>query len=91
MNVRVELAAQARDAAGVGRTTVALGTDRTVRALLGALAAAHGELRPLLLRGDGTPHPSVLVLVGDEQVPVNDPRELRDGDAVVVMTPVAGG
>jgi len=92
MNVRVTLAAQARDAAGRDAAVVALGSERTVRALLGALAAAHGEgLRRLLMRADGTPHPSVLVVVGDEQVPVDDPRELREGDPVTVMTPIAGG
>ncbi|HYE98214.1 MAG TPA: MoaD/ThiS family protein [Planctomycetota bacterium] len=92
MNVRVVLTAQAREAAGCGETTVALGTDRTVRGLLGALADAHGgRLRSLLLKADGRPHPSVLVVVGDEHVPVDDPRALRDGDAVTVMTPIAGG
>lgn len=92
MNVRVRLAAQAREAAGREETSVALGPDRTVRGLLAALAAAHGDpLRTMLLRTDGTPHPSVLVVLGDEQVPVDDPRELREGDAVTVMTPIAGG
>lgn len=91
MNVRVRLTAQARDAAGCDETPVALGSDRSVRALLGALAAACEPLRPLLLKADGAPHPSVLVVVGDEQVPVDDPRELREGDAVTVMTPIAGG
>lgn len=91
MNVRVTLTAQARDAAGRGETAVALGSDRTVKGLLAALAEAHGPLRGFLLRADGTPHRSVLVVVGDEQVPVDDPRELKDGDAVTVMTPIAGG
>ena len=91
MNVRVRLTAQARDAAGREETTVALGSDRTVRGLLSALAASCGPLRPLLLKADGAPHPSVLVVVGDEQVPVGDPRELREADAVTVMTPIAGG
>lgn len=91
MRVRVTLAAQARDAAGTGELSVALGADRSVRGLLGALAASCAPLRPFLLKGDGAPHPAVLVVVGDEQVPVDDPRELRDGEAVTVMTPIAGG
>ena len=69
------------------------------RAALGrALGGGRGDddgavlaLRPLLLRADGSPRPSLLVVVGDEQVRVDDPRPLKAGDVVTVMTPIAGG
>lgn len=88
MSVTVKYAGQARDAAGTPSETAAAST---VAGLLRELAERREALRPLLLRPDGTPRPSLLVVVGDEQVRVDDPRPLRDGDVVTVMTPIAGG
>lgn len=92
MKLTVRFAAQAREAAGAAQVTVDLDGAATVRDLVLALAARHGEpLRKLLLKAEGTPHPSLLVFVGDEQVRVDDPRALRAGDTVCVMTPISGG
>lgn len=88
MSVTVTYAGQARDAAGTASELAAAGD---VASLLRDAAARHPALRPLLLRPDGSPHPSLLVVVGDEQVRIDDPRPLRDGDVVTVMTPIAGG
>ncbi|HEX7901286.1 MAG TPA: MoaD/ThiS family protein [Planctomycetota bacterium] len=88
MSVTVMYAGQARDAAGTASETAA---STSVAALLRELAGRRASLKPFLLRADGTPHPSLLVVVGDEQVRVDDPRPLRDGDVVTVMTPIAGG
>jgi molybdopterin converting factor small subunit len=88
MSVTVKFSGQARDAAGVASlTSVAARVDE----LLKDLAKRNDALRPLLLRADGTPLASLLVVVGDEQVRVDDPRPLRAGDVVTVMTPIAGG
>ena len=92
MRVTVRYAAQAREAAGRAEETFELDGARTVRDLLVQVARAHdGALRGFLLRGDGAPHPSVLVVVGDEQVRVDDPRSLKDGDVVALWTPISGG
>lgn len=88
MSVTVKFSGQARDVAGVpSLTSVAARVDE----LLKELARANDALRPLLLRADGTPLASLLVVVGDEQVRVDDPRPLRAGDVVTIMTPIAGG
>ncbi len=92
MRVTVRYAAQAREAAGTADETVELDGERTVRDLLVFVARAHGSpLRGFLLRDDGAPHPSVLVVVGDEQVRVDDPRPLVDGTVVSLWTPISGG
>jgi molybdopterin converting factor small subunit len=88
MSVTVKFSGQAREAAGVPALTAAAAC---VAELLKELAGRNEALRPLLLRADGTPSPSLLVVVGDEQVRVDDPRPLRAGDVVTVMTPIAGG
>jgi len=91
MNVTVRYSAQAQAAAGVAAETVALDGARTVADLVKRLAAQHGEpLRNLLLRPDGSPT-AILVVVGDEQVRFDDPRPLRDGDVVSLLTPISGG
>ena len=71
MSVTVTFAGQARDAAGAPRAT---SSAKDVASLIRDLAARHAALRPLLLRADGSPHPSLLVVLGDEQVRVDDPR-----------------
>lgn len=88
MSVTVKFAGQARDVAGEALVTIAAAR---VSELLKELATRNDALRPLLLRADGTPLASLLVVVGDQQVRVDDPRPLRAGDVVTVMTPIAGG
>ena len=88
MSVTVRFCGQAREAAGEAPLT---SVATRVAELLKELAAKNDALRPLLLRADGSPSPSLLVVVGDEQVRVDDPRPLKAGDVVTVMTPIAGG
>jgi molybdopterin converting factor small subunit len=86
--VTVTYAGQAREAAGTASET---SSAADVAALVRDVAARHPALKALLLRADGSPHPSLLIVVDDEQVRVDDPRPLRDGQAVTVMTPISGG
>ena len=92
MNVTVKFVAQARAAAGVSSESVDVPEAATPGSLLKQLAERHGDsMRGLLLDGDGNPHRSVLLAVGDEQVRVDDPRELKAGDVISIMTPISGG
>jgi molybdopterin converting factor small subunit len=88
MSVTVRYAGQAREAAGTASETAAA---TSIAALLQEVAGRRDALRALLLRADGSPRPSLLIVVGDEQVRVDDPRVLREEDVVTVMTPIAGG
>ena len=66
--------------------------DASVLDLLRRVAKTHGErLSGLVLDAAGELRPSVLVFVGDEQFDLDEPRPLRDGDTVTVMSPLAGG
>jgi molybdopterin converting factor small subunit len=90
MKLTVRYGAQAREAAGREGEVVDLPGPATVACLLTHLAERHGDrLRALLLRPDGTLHPSVLVAVGDEQARPGD--ALSDGQTVWVSTPISGG
>ena len=92
MNVTVKYMAQARAAAGTSSETVALPDGATAATLFRQLAEKHGEaLKALLLDGEGNPHPSILFVVGDEQVRLDDPRMLKADDVVSILTPISGG
>jgi molybdopterin converting factor small subunit len=92
MKVTVRYSAQAREASGRASETVDLEEPHTVRDLIVRLARQHGSaFRRIALGADGTPHPSLLVAVGDEQVRPNDLRVLRAGDVVFILTPIGGG
>ena len=92
MNIVLAYHAQIRQAAGVEteRLEVPAGTD-----LHGALRAAadlHGEaFRGLVLSGDLTIRPGIIVLVNSAPVPRGARRELSDGDEIRLFSPVAGG
>ncbi|MFN3483902.1 MAG: MoaD/ThiS family protein [Planctomycetota bacterium] len=90
MRLTVRYGAQAREAAGREEEVVDLPAPATVGGLLARLAERHGDpLRGLLLRPDGTPHPSVLVVRGDEQARPED--FLSEGQTVWILTPISGG
>jgi molybdopterin converting factor small subunit len=92
MQITIEYAAQAKQAAGTGRECLDLAPPLCVRDLLPQLARRHGEaLARLLLTADGAPQPALLVFVGDEQVAPDAPRALRPGDVLTILPPIAGG
>ena len=92
MKVTVEYMAQMKSAAGVGSETVEVGPACTAHDLLTRLAERHGaRFRDLLLDTAGTPHPSILVFVNDEQVRDGQAASLEEGAVVTLLSPMAGG
>jgi MoaD family protein len=90
--VRVRYCAQARTAAGVEEEDVALENACALADLLVKVAKAHGEtLSRVLLGGNDRPHPSLLLFVDGEQVSVNAPQALKDGDIIDIVPPMSGG
>ena len=90
MQVTVHYFAQLRRAAGCTVERVDVEPGSTIAALFARLGTLHGEsVRALLLGSDGTPHPSLLVFVGEQPAELSQP--LRDGDEVTILTPMAGG
>ena len=91
MRITVRYSAQARQI--VGRDSEPMEFDRpaTVRDLLSHLAERHTALRGLLVTAQGEPQAALLVFIGDEQVEPGFTRALREGDAVSILSPIAGG
>ncbi len=92
MKIQVEYVAQFKDAAGLASEPVALPDGAGLLDLLRTVAGMHPErLAGLLLDEAGTPRPSALVFVGDEQAEWDEAPPLRDGVTVTLMAPLAGG
>ena len=92
MRVTVRYLAQAKQAAGAASEQVELPAGCLLRELICRLAERHGEpLRQILLAAAGSPHPAVLLFVGDEQAEPGGRVTLAEGDVVTVLSPMAGG
>lgn len=92
MNIAVTYRAQLRHAAGVPAEKIELDGPCSLRAFVAILAERHGPLlQALLLDASGSPQPTILIFVGDQQVGPGQHVELRDGDAVTMLAPMAGG
>jgi molybdopterin converting factor small subunit len=84
--------AQVKQAAGRAIEEIELEHPCTVWELIARLARRDGgPLRRLLLDGQGSVQPALLVFVGDEQVSAGQAAVLRDGDVLTVLSPMAGG
>lgn len=92
MRVTVEYRAKARKAAGIASETVELAEPCSIQELLVRLAHQHGEpMRQLVLGSDGTPHPAILLFLGDQQVRPDSRQPVEDGDVLVMLPPVTRG
>ncbi len=90
MKIAVRYMAQLRQAAGVAAEEIELDSPASLADLVRLLVQRHADLGRLLLTGGGAPQPTLLVFVGDEQADVGR-STLADGDAVTLLSPIAGG
>lgn len=92
MKITVEYGAQARAAAGAASECVEVPPGCDLRGLARQLAERHGPaFRDLLLDQAGQPRPSNLAVLGEEMVRWDEPRPLRDGEVVTILSPISGG
>jgi len=92
MLIKVEYGAQARAAAGTASESLEVEPGCDLPALARQLAERHGQsLRGLLLDHEGRPRPSNIAVVGEAMVRWDEPRPLRDGEVVTILSPISGG
>jgi len=91
VQVTVRFMAQLKRAAGKASETLTLAHGYTLRDLVLRLARDNVSLAGFLLDPAGTPQPSLLLFVGDEQVRSDSARPIQEGDVVTLLTPMAGG
>jgi molybdopterin converting factor small subunit len=93
MRIRVQFTAQLRTAVGRTADEVELPDGSSLAVLVRHLAENLEGAGPHLVSADGQIHRSLLVVVNDSAVTVRDAAAaaLRDGDAVTLLPPIAGG
>ena len=92
MDVIIEYSGQLRQALGLASERVTLGAGRSLQELVRELAARHGpNFHPFVLDAEGGWRTALLLAVNDVQVRWDTPHELRDGDTVRLVAPIAGG
>jgi molybdopterin converting factor small subunit len=91
MKIKVAYSGLARAAAGRGAEEFELPPAADLRTLLAEVARRHGlAIQPLLENGP-TGAPPILAFVGEQQVDWHSPAPLKDGDEVMLLSPIAGG
>jgi molybdopterin converting factor small subunit len=93
VKLRVSYSGQARAAANCGSEQFELPASATLHDLLPAIASRHGEpMKALLEINPARGGPVVLVFLGEEQVRWDaPPPPLKDGDEVMLLSPISGG
>ena len=92
MKVTVSFFGQIKAAVGMPECDVELAAETHVRPLIRQIAADSGEAAcRILLDGEGSPQPSLLVILNDTQLLPGEDAALQDGDRVTLMPPISGG
>lgn len=92
MQITAEYTAQMKRAAGVSSETLDVSEGMTLAEFIINLADGRDEsLGRHLLGSDGQPQPTVLAFRRDEQIRLDDPEPLRDGDVITFLAPISGG
>lgn len=92
MTIQVEYHAQIRQITGKSSEELQLPVNATVQQAIRALWQQYGEgLRAFLSTADGELRPSIVVILGEKQIRWSDPTPLRDGDSLLLLSPIAGG
>ena len=92
MTVHLEYHAQIRSFIGKSADTLVLAADTTVQQAIHALLQKYGEdVRGFLTTPEGELRPSILLFLGDRQVRWSVPTPLKDGDQLLLLSPIAGG
>jgi molybdopterin converting factor small subunit len=92
MHVAVRYLAQLKQASGRPGEQLEVPSPCSIDELFSQLAQRRGPaLRDLLLDAAGRRQPTILVFLGDRQVAPEESAQLREGDVVTLLSPMAGG
>ena len=92
MNIKLRFTAQIKDAAGLGSDRITLNENEKLQSLLRRLGERYGEkFRKILYDDKGRYHSSNLIVVNEEQIEYYENVSLKDGDELILLSPVSGG
>ena len=92
MIIYLHYTAQLAMEAGCSAEKLELCDDATVEQVVKDRANKHGgKFAEIVLSPDGDPVPTIMYVVNGEQVDRGTPHILKDGDELMLMSPIAGG
>lgn len=92
MKVVVRYLAQIKQAAGRAEDVLNLAGPRSPAEVIAQIARQNQDtLRSLLLNASGDVQATLLLFVNDQQVDPLQPADLREGDILTILAPMAGG
>ncbi|MFT5123545.1 MAG: MoaD family protein [Kiritimatiellia bacterium] len=92
MKITLRYTAQLAMEAGGPTESIEIDEGTTIDAVIQLLASTHGgRFSELLLNDQGDPHPTIMRIVNGEQIDRAQPPKLREGDELMLMSPIAGG
>ena len=92
MKITINYLAQLKQAAGIETESIILDNSCGVRDLIAKLAEKHGEpLRSFLIDSERNLNNSIMLIVDDTQIHLEEPVQLKEGSTVSFLSPLAGG
>jgi len=92
MKVKVKYTAQLKKAVGQGEEQVEVDKKSQVKDLLNLLFYQRKEaFENMVFSSDGTFLDAVLLILNGQQIAYESSEILKDGDEVLIMSPIAGG
>jgi molybdopterin converting factor small subunit len=90
--ITVNYLAQLKQATGISSENITLNTPCSISELVTIVAEKHGEpLRSFLLDSSDNLRSNILLIIGDTQVHWEAQVQIKEGDSVTFLSPLAGG
>lgn len=89
MELEVKLYGPLRVSAGTESITLVLDSNKLSSAV--SQLCRYSQLKKALLKPDGDYCQSVIYLIGDEQVSIEDNPAFKKGDILTLLSPISGG
>ena len=92
MKISMQYTAQLAMEAGCSRESIDVEDNTTVEEVV-RLRAGHfgGKFAEIVLNAEGQPVSTIMHIVNGEQVERGVPHPLKEGDELMLMSPIAGG
>lgn len=92
MKIRVKYTAQLKKEAGISKQEIEIADKSSFQNLIAVLAQSQNEkFRDMIFDNQGAYRHSIMLVLNGSQINYNDSIILKDGDEIMLMSPIAGG
>ena len=92
MNIQIRYFAQVKKEAGKGSETLEMEAGINLQKCIEKLSTRHTKhFKEMLYDESGAYRDSVILIINNDQVRYAENPELKEGDELMIMSPIAGG